>query len=118
MKPIIKFVIKIIAINLLFSANFIESKIKNKKKNLKSKKQVHIVHDQKGFHSELNQVIRRNPTLNVETRLGSERLGLPEQNIQMSNSNTSNGYNFGSFGKTAELVGKISFTFIISKIYF
>jgi hypothetical protein len=116
MKPIIKFVLTIVAINLLFSANFIDSKLRNKKKNLKFKKQVHVVYDQNGFHSEINQVIRRNPTLTVETRLGAERLAPPEQTIQMSNSNTSNGYNLGSFGKTAELVGNLSFI-LINKIY-
>ena len=109
MKPIIKIALTLIAITLLFTVSLVESKLKNKKKNLKSKKQVHLVHDHNGFHSEINQIVRRNPLLTVETKLGSERLALPEQHIHMSNSNTSNGYNLGSFGRTAEVVGKLSY---------
>jgi hypothetical protein len=106
---IIKLAFILAAFNVLLTGNFIETKLKNrnnKKKLTKSKKQVHIVNDQNGFNSQINQVIRRNPTITVETKLGSESLALPEQIIHMSNSNTSNGYNLGSFGKTAELVGK------------
>jgi hypothetical protein len=108
MKPIIKLAITLFTINVLLTGNFIETKLNSrlhKKKITKSKKQVHLVQDHNGFHSEINHVIRRNPTLTVETRLGAERLALPEQNIHMSNSNTINGYNFGSFGKTAEISG-------------
>ena len=72
----------------------------------KLKKQAHLVQDHNGFHSSINQVVRRNPLITVDTKLGAERLAQPESTIHMSNSNTSNGYNLGSFGKTAELAGK------------
>jgi len=71
---------------------------------LNQKKQVHVVHDHNGFNSQINQVVRRNPTLHVETKLGAERLAAPEPMLHMSNSNTSNGYNLGSFGTKAEIV--------------
>lgn len=121
MKPIIKLALILLAINGLLTLNFIDAKLNNKlhkKKISKSKKQVHVVQDHNGFHSEINLVIRRNPTLTVETKLGAERLALPEQNIHMSNSNTSNGYNLGSFGKTAEIVGKIYNLFLFFNFIF
>ena len=107
MKPITKLAMIFLAINGLLTNNFIEAKLKNKvhkKKISKSKKQVNMVHDQNHFHSTINQVVRRNPTLVVETKLGAERLAQPEAMLHMSNSNTSNGYNLGSFGKSAEMV--------------
>ena len=107
MKPITNLAIFLFAINGLLSTNFSEAKLKNKvhkKKITKSKKQVNLVHDQNHFHSSINQVVRRNPTLTVETKLGAERLAQPEAMLHMSNSNTSNGYNLGSFGQRAELV--------------
>lgn len=113
MKPI-KFALILIASAFLLSANFIEAKNKkiSKKKITKSKakakKHVNVVHDANGFHSEINQVVRRNPTLTVETRLGAERLPRPDTVLRMSNSNTSNGENLGSFGPKAEIVGKIN----------
>ena len=120
MKPItIAFIF--LAINGLLTSNFMEAKLRNKahkKKITKSKKQVHVVNDHNGFHSEINQVIRRNPTLTVETKLGAERLAQPEQMLHMSNSNTSNGYNLGSFGKAAEIVGKKFFLIFFIKIFY
>ena len=120
MKPITNLAIFLFAINGLLSTNFSEAKLKNKvhkKKITKSKKQVNLVHDQNHFHSSINQVVRRNPTLTVETKLGAERLAQPEAMLHMSNSNTSNGYNLGSFGQRAELVGKLNF-FIKIFIFF
>lgn len=121
MKPIKTLALIFLAINGLLTANFVEAKSlkakKNKKKNLK--KQVHVVHDQNKFHSSINQVVRRNPTLHVETKLGAERLAAPEPMLHMSNSNTSNGYNLGTFGRKAEIVGKnFSFLFFIFLLFF
>lgn len=100
---LIKLALTLIALNLLLSSIFVNAKLG--KKTSKSKKQVHLVKDHNGFHSEINQIIRRNPTVTVETKLGAERLPPVENVIHASNSNTSTGYNLGSFGKTAEIVG-------------
>lgn len=108
MKSIIKLALVFLAINGLVTYNFIEAKLSkknNSKKLSKARKQVHIVHDNNGFHSTLNQVIRRNPVITTEMRLGAERIGLPETTVHMSNSNTSNGPNVGTLGRTAEIVG-------------
>ena len=121
MKPITKLALIFLAINGLLTANFMEAKLKNKvlkKKITKSKKQIHIVKDHNGFHSEINQIVRRNPTVTVETKLGAERLAQPLQNIHMSNSNTSNGYNLGSFGRTAEVVGMFSFIYFLLFLFY
>ena len=107
MKTITNLAMFLFALNGLLSSNFMEAKLNkvHKKKISKSKKQVNLVHDHNGFHSSINQVVRRNPTLTVETKLGAERLAQPEAMLHMSNSNTSNGLNLGSFGRSAELVG-------------
>ncbi len=108
MKSIIKLAFIILVINVVLFSEIISAKnAKSKnKKSKKAKKQVHLVKDQNGFQSQLNHVVRRNPTVSVSTRLGANRLQAPSNFIHASNSNTSNGPNVGFLGRSAELVGK------------
>jgi outer membrane phospholipase A len=114
MKPIVKFGLSIIICVILFT-NVITKNLKSKKKvtskahktnsHAKKSKQLHLVKDHNGFKSSLNQVTRRNPTVTVSTKIGSEKLAAPPTIIHMGNSNTSNGPNIGTFGPSAEIVG-------------
>lgn len=120
MKSIIKLAFILVVFNVIFFSEMISAKNK-KSKNLKTKnhkKQVHIVHDQNGFHSHLDHVVRRDPTVSVVTRLGAERLEPPSSVIYSSNSNTSNGPNIGFLGRSAELVGKLFFKFKFNSVIF
>jgi hypothetical protein len=111
---------------MILFTNVITKNLKsNKKCNKKShktnshskkSKQVHIVQDHNHFHSSINQVVRRDPSITVETKLGADRLEAPSTILHMSNSNTSNGHNFGSLGKSVEIVG-IKF-FFFSYLFF
>ena len=128
MKPIAIYVLSIILCVILFT-NVITKNLKSKKK-ITSKKtktskahtahkahQLHLVQDHNGFKSSLNQVTRRNPTVTVSTKIGSEKLAAPGTILHMGNSNTSNGPNIGSFGPSAEIVGKKLFTIFIFIIF-
>lgn len=124
MKPIITTLLSIILCMILMT-NIITKNLKSRKekkaqhkshkvnnKSHKKAKQVRVVQDNNHWSSQINQVTRRNPTLEVVTKLGADRLEAPSTILHMQNSNTSNGLNFGSFGKSVELVGKIIFIFI------
>ena len=87
-------------------------------KNRKSHKQVHLVRDMNGFNSDVQQVVRRSPSVTTVTRMGNFRLTPPSNNIYMSNSNTSNLPNVGNLGVTAEIVGKNTRKFKIAKYKF
>lgn len=91
-----------IMLNLVTSSNMrnSESKVHHKKH-----KQVQLVKDMNGFNSDIQQVVRRAPSVTTVTKLGNYRLTPPSDNIYMSNSNTSNLPNVGFLGHTAELVG-------------
>jgi hypothetical protein len=112
-----------LTISMILFTSIITKTLKSKKKSTykshktnshsKKLKQVHVVQDNNGFSSSINQVIRRNPTLSVETKFGAERLSQPSTILHMSNSNTSNGHNIGSFGKSVELVGMKFYLFIM-----
>ncbi len=107
MKSIIKLAFIILVINVVIFSEIISAKIaksKNRKAN-KSKKQVHLIKDENGFKSNLNHVVRRNPTVTTVTKMGAHRLEAPSNFIHASNSNTSNGPNVGFFGRAAETVG-------------
>ena len=109
MKPTLIFGLSIILCMILFSTIFtknLKSKKKVSNKKAKSAKQLHLVKDHNNFHSTLNQVTRRNPTVTVSTKIGSEKLAAPSTILHMGNSNTSNGPNIGTFGPSAEIVGK------------
>jgi hypothetical protein len=71
-------------------------------------KQVNIVQDLNGFHSDIQHVVRRSPTIgpSVITQVGFNRIQPPSDVVYASNSNTSNGPNVGFLGKSAEIVGK------------
>lgn len=121
MKSIIKLAFIILVINVVLFSEIISAK-NAKSKNRKAKKvkkQVNLVKDENGFHSHLNHVVRRNPTVSVSTRLGANRLEAPSHIIHSSNSNTSNGPNIGFLGRLAETVGNefnfyiICFVFIV-----
>lgn len=78
-------------------------------KNLKTeKKQVHLVQDMNGFHSDLQTVVRRSPSVTAVTRLGQHTLTPVADHVFTSNSNTSNSPNIGNLGHSAQIVGKIS----------
>lgn len=111
MKPIVIYAISIILCFVLFTdvitKNLKSNKASSRKtKSTKKSKQLHLVKDHNGFHSSINQVTRRDPTVTVSTKIGSEKLAAPSTIIHMGNSNTSNGPNIGSFGPSAEIVGK------------
>lgn len=120
MKSSIKLILIFFAINvILFSEIFSAKNHKSKKSSSKkNKKQVHIVHDQNGFQSHLDHVVRRDPSVTVVTKMGAERLEAPSNIIYSSNSNTSNGPNVGFLGRTAELVGNYSFQYFFSCFHF
>lgn len=114
MKPIVIYAISIILCVLLFT-DVITKNLKSKKKastkkskstKAKKSKQLHLVKDHNGFKSSLNQVTRRDPTVTVSTKIGSEKLAGPSTIIHMGNSNTSNSPNIGTFGPSAETVSK------------
>lgn len=115
MKPTFILKLSLILCLILFSVVFTKKNLKSKKKtaNKISKahktNQLHFVKDHNGFHSSLNQVVRRNPTLSVTTKYGSENLAAPSAIIHAGNSNTSNGPNIGTFGPSAEIVGNYFF---------
>merc|ERR1712032_1272985 len=119
MKPITKLALILIASVILLSANFIETKNKkaSKKKITKSKakakKHVNVVHDMNHFQSNINQVVRRNPVLTVETKFGANRLPRPDTMLRMQNSNTSNGENLGSLDLQLKLLKPHIWFFII-----
>ena len=123
MKPSIKFGLITILVCICLFANTISSNLSkndkkvevNKNESEKEKKQVHLVSDQNGFHSTLNHVVRRDPTVTTVTKFGANRLEAPSTMIHSSNSNTSNGPNVGFLGRSAELVGKKNFLFKIYK---
>ena len=98
--------LSIIVCLILFSTIFTKNLKSKKKVSSKKAKQLHLVKDHNGFHSTLNQVTRRNPTVTVSTKIGSEKLAAPSTILHMGNSNTSNGPNIGTFGPSAEIVGK------------
>jgi len=106
MKSIIKLAFIILVINVVLFSDIISAKNLKNEKEEKKDTQVHLVQDHNGFNSQINQVIRRTPTVTVATRLGASKLEPPSNIIYSSNSNTSNGPNVGSLGKTAELVGE------------
>ena len=125
MKPIVIYALSIILCVILFT-NVITKNLKSKKKitskktktsKAKKSNQLHLVKDHNGFKSSLNQVTRRNPTVTVSTKIGSEKLAAPGTILHMGNSNTSNGPNIGSFGPSAEIVGKKLFTIFIFIIF-
>ena len=109
MKPIVIFGLTIFLI-LISLGDIITKNLKSKfKKTQKSKskksKQVRLVQDHTKFKSGINQVTRRDPTVTVTTKIGSEKLAAPPTILHMHNSNTSNGPNIGTFGPSAEIVG-------------
>jgi hypothetical protein len=112
MKPIVIYAIAIILCFVLFTDVITKNLKSNKKasskktKSTKKSKQLHLVKDHNGFHSSINQVTRRDPTVTVSTKIGAEKLPAPATIIHMGNSNTSNGPNIGTFGPSAEIVGK------------
>jgi hypothetical protein len=119
MKPIAIYLLSVILCVILIT-NVITKSLKSKKKasskktkitKAKKAKQLHLVQNHNGFKSSLNQVTRRNPTVSVSTKIGSEKLAAPATILHMGSSNTSNGPNIGSFGPSAEIVGKELFTF-------
>jgi hypothetical protein len=105
MKPSIKFgLISVIVCLFLLSTISTIKLTKNDKKI--ANKQIHFVSDHNKFESNINHVIRRDPTITTVTNLSANRLQAPTNIISTSNSNTSNAPNIGFFGKTAETVGK------------
>ena len=126
MKPIAIYLLSVILCVILIT-NVITKSLKTKKKatskkskitKAKKSHQLHLVQDHNGFKSSLNQVTRRNPTVTVSTKIGSEKLAAPGTILHMGNSNTSNGPNIGSFGPSAEIVGKKLFTFLFFLLIF
>lgn len=119
MKPIVKYGLSII-LCLILIASVLSKNLKSKKKATSKKtkshksKQLHLVKDHNGFKSSLNQVVRRDPTVTVSTKIGSEKLAAPPTILHMGNSNTSNGPNIGTFGPSAEIVGKEIFEEILN----
>lgn len=112
MKPIVIFGLSIFLI-LISLSDIITKNLKSKYKKTSSKKskskkskQLHLVQDHNKFKSSLNQVVRRDPTVTVTTKIGSEKLAAPGTILHMNTSNTSNGPNIGTFGPSAEIVGK------------
>ena len=118
MKPIAIYALSIILCVILFT-NVITKNLKTKKKAHKTSKgkQLHLVQNHNGFKSSLNQVTRRNPTVSVSTKIGSEKLAAPATILHMGSSNTSNGPNIGSFGPSAEIVGKELFNFFLRNFF-
>lgn len=99
-----KKIIFTIAISLALLLCIVSAK-KNLKKNRKSH-QVNLVTDRNYFNSEIAHVVRRSPSVDTVTRLGTQRLQAPSNYIYSTNSNTSNSPNIGWLGKTAEVVRK------------
>merc|ERR1712032_545598 len=90
------------------TAKNLKSKFKKTQKSKSKKsKQVRLVQDHTKFKSGINQVTRRDPTVTVTTKIGSEKLAAPPTILHMHNSNTSNGPNIGTFGPSAEIVDLI-----------
>jgi hypothetical protein len=85
--------------------------------NNESDKQINQVIDSRGFNTNLNTVVNRNPTVTTLNRGSNFRLGPMSPLVDFSNSNTSNLPNVGDLGKTAEIVGKI-YIFLYEKIIF
>jgi len=90
-------IIAVVLLNLVISKS-----LKNKKKN----RQVHLVRDMNGVKSDLQQVVRRSPSVTTVTKMGRYGLTEPSNTIHMGNSNTSNSPNVGHLGTNPEIVGK------------
>ena len=99
MKSITKFAV--IAVILAIST----VSAKKVKKGKAHHKQINLVTDLNGFHSDLHHVIRRDPSLTTTTAYGTHTLEPPSTVNHFSNSNTSNSPNVGSLGRSAEIVG-------------
>merc|ERR1712032_1010043 len=90
------------------TAKNLKSKFKKTQKSKSKKsKQVRLVQDHTKFKSGINQVTRRDPTVTVTTKIGSEKLAAPPTILHMHNSNTSNGphmvmHSKGSFTTLSE----------------
>lgn len=96
--------IVVIALTLFCLVSFDGILSKKIKKAEKKGKQVNLVHDMNGFNSQINHVVRRDPSLTAITRLGAYRLPAPQTVNHFSNSNTSNAPNVGNLGTRAEIV--------------
>ena len=116
MKPIVIFGLTIflilISLEVIVTKN-LKSKYKKTHSKSKKSKQVRLVQDHSKFKSGINQVTRRDPTVTVTTKIGAEKLAAPPTILHMHNSNTSNGPNIGTFGPSAEIVGKNFIHFFI-----
>ena len=93
----------VICFAILFIA-FYQVSAKKVKKG-RTGKQINLVTDLNGFHSDLHHVIRRDPSLTTTTAYGTHTLEPPSRVNHFSNSNTSNSPNVGSLGHSAEIVG-------------
>jgi hypothetical protein len=78
-----------------------------------NEKQINQVIDTRGFNTNLQTVVNRNPTVETLNRGSNFRLAPMMPVVDFSNSNTSNSPNVGNLGRTAEIVGKIFFIFQI-----
>jgi hypothetical protein len=85
----------------------------NQNKKLKSDKEIQIVQDKNGFNSNLENVVRKAPSVNTIVRLGEDKLEPYQHITYSSNSNTSNKPNVGWFGKNAEIVRIVLINFIL-----
>ena len=76
-----------------------------------NEKQINQVIDTRGFNTNLQTVVNRNPTVETLNRGSNFRLGPMPSVVEFSNSNTSNSPNVGNLGTTAEIVGKNIFNY-------
>ena len=79
--------------------------------NNENDKQINQVIDTRGFNTNLQTVVNRNPTVETLNRGSNFRLAPMPSVVEFSNSNTSNSPNVGNLGTTAEIVGKNNFNY-------
>lgn len=94
-------------VSLLIVLSLISMSCAKVNKNLKSN-QVSYITDRSGgaagFGSDIGVVIRKNPTVYTDNKLGLSLIPEPQQFSSFSASNTSNAPNLGNFPKDAEIV--------------
>ena len=101
---IITLIVLSIFVNILGKkAETMKSHHKNAK-HQKVNKQVNFVKDNSHFGSEIGVVVRKNPSVFVDNRMGLPLLEKPQEFTSFSNSNTSNLPNVGGYGKSPEQV--------------
>jgi len=81
----------------------LKSSLRKSNKNHKNS-QVNLIKDASNFGSDINVVVRKNPTVFTDNRYGLNRLEPLRTFNNFGNSNTSNLPNVGGYGKTAEIV--------------